>query len=144
VTYGTEVGSYFLSLNQLLYYFGAYMKTYSILLLLTLLLFNTNLNSKTLYGWGYDSEYQIIEGIHTPKLIDDKLKFKMITTSYDHSLGLKSDGTLWAWGDNYYGQLGDGTDTIRLTPVQIGVEKDWAYITCDREVSFGIKKNGTL
>jgi len=32
---------------------------------------------------------------------------------------LKSDGTVWAWGYNYYGQLGDGTTTQRLTPVQV-------------------------
>jgi alpha-tubulin suppressor-like RCC1 family protein len=32
---------------------------------------------------------------------------------------LRSDGTVWAWGHNVYGQLGDGTKTDRLTPVQV-------------------------
>ena len=36
-----------------------------------------------------------------------------------HSLALKQDGTVWAWGDNDYGQLGDGTTEDRSTPVQV-------------------------
>ena len=32
-----------------------------------------------------------------------------------HTVGLKSDGTLWAWGRNYYGQLGDGTPISRAS-----------------------------
>nr|WP_148282310.1 RCC1 domain-containing protein [Corallococcus coralloides] len=32
---------------------------------------------------------------------------------------LRQDGTVWAWGWNDYGQLGDGTTTDRLTPVQL-------------------------
>ena len=34
-------------------------------------------------------------------------------------MALKTDGTVWAWGRNNYGQLGDGTTTERLTPVQV-------------------------
>ncbi|HLM46115.1 MAG TPA: hypothetical protein VK458_19750, partial [Myxococcaceae bacterium] len=36
-----------------------------------------------------------------------------------HSLALKQDGTVWTWGDNYYGQLGDGTLTDRYSPVMV-------------------------
>ncbi|MCG2679100.1 MAG: hypothetical protein L6455_03910, partial [Kiritimatiellae bacterium] len=37
----------------------------------------------------------------------------------DHSLALKENGTVWAWGDNAFGELGDGTSEDRLTPVQV-------------------------
>lgn len=37
----------------------------------------------------------------------------------DHSLALKADGTVWAWGANSDGQLGDGTPTMRLSAVQV-------------------------
>ncbi|HYO55288.1 MAG TPA: hypothetical protein VEU50_21100 [Archangium sp.] len=36
-----------------------------------------------------------------------------------HSLAVRSDGTVWAWGDNAYGQLGDDTLSDRTTPVQV-------------------------
>jgi len=35
------------------------------------------------------------------------------------TVALKGDGTAWAWGWNFYGQLGDGTNTDRWTPVQV-------------------------
>jgi len=36
-----------------------------------------------------------------------------------YSMALRRDGTVWAWGWNEHGQLGDGTTTGRLTPVQV-------------------------
>ncbi|OQB17944.1 MAG: Regulator of chromosome condensation (RCC1) repeat protein [Parcubacteria group bacterium ADurb.Bin192] len=36
-----------------------------------------------------------------------------------HACAIKQDGTLWCWGANYYGQLGDGTTTVRSTPVPV-------------------------
>jgi alpha-tubulin suppressor-like RCC1 family protein len=41
-----------------------------------------------------------------------------ITTGGAHSLALGGDGTVYAWGDNFYGQLGDGSNTDRPTPVR--------------------------
>jgi len=37
----------------------------------------------------------------------------------DHSVAVKSDGSVWAWGYNASGQLGDGTTANRLIPVQV-------------------------
>jgi inhibitor of cysteine peptidase len=42
-----------------------------------------------------------------------------IAAGYFHSLALKGDGTVWVWGYNWSGQLGDGTTTDRSTPVQV-------------------------
>lgn len=39
--------------------------------------------------------------------------------SYAHSLALRADGTVWSWGANESGQLGDGTNVERFTPVQV-------------------------
>ena len=40
-----------------------------------------------------------------------------VAAGYYFGLALQSDGTVWAWGDNGSGQLGDGTTTDRSTPV---------------------------
>ena len=51
--------------------------------------------------------------------------------SYNASLGLKTDGTMWAWGSNSYGKLGIGqpsNNANRSSPTQIGGESDWTKI----------------
>ncbi|WP_052480521.1 fibronectin type III domain-containing protein [Chryseobacterium sp. StRB126] len=70
--------------------------------------------------------------------------WKMVSTGMSHSLGIKSDGTLWAWGANDFGQLGDGTSTAKTTPVQIGTANDWQSVSAGTFHSMAIKNNGTL
>ncbi|HEX8514627.1 MAG TPA: T9SS type A sorting domain-containing protein [Bacteroidia bacterium] len=53
-------------------------------------------------------------------------------------------GTLWSWGFNYWGQLGDGTTTERHSPVQIGTDNKWVNISMGQAFSFGLKSDGTL
>lgn len=49
-----------------------------------------------------------------------------------HYHALKTDGFVWAWGGNGYGQLGDGTTTDRATPVQMNVENVKDVVAFDR------------
>ena len=60
------------------------------------------------------------------------------------NLAIKNDGTLWAWGNNQAGQLGDGTKINRLQPTQIGTDKDWKSLGYSGNSSAAIKTNGTL
>ena len=62
----------------------------------------------------------------------------------EHTLALKSDGSLWAWGHNYHGQLGDGTNVDRLTPVQIGISTDWKVVSAGGEHTIALKSGGSL
>jgi len=48
----------------------------------------------------------------------DYTAYTSIAAGTRFSLAVRSDGTLWAWGDEY-GQLGDGTRANRLEPVKI-------------------------
>lgn len=56
---------------------------------------------------------------YTPVQVQGLSGVVAVAAGSDHSLALKSDGTLWAWGYNGYGQLGDGTTTNRYSPVKV-------------------------
>jgi len=71
-----------------------------------------------------------------------KSKVKQASAGYDYSLFAKTDGSLWAFGDNEYGQLGDGTTTNRTTPVKI--MDDVASISAGRRLSRIVKNDRTL
>ena len=88
---------------------------------------NTSYAIKTdgsLWEWGgnygdsdrYNAE--ILKKVTTvPKKILDDVVF--VQTGFRNTLAIQSDGTLWAWGRNSYGQLGDGTTEFREVPVKI-------------------------
>jgi len=46
-------------------------------------------------------------------------KMQWLAAGFTHSLAIMTDGSLWAWGANWYGQLGDGTTTDRWSPVPV-------------------------
>ena len=62
----------------------------------------------------------------------------------NHTLAVRTDGTLWAWGDNSYGQLGDGTTTARLVPTQVGTATDWQSVAAGGEHTLAVGTDGTL
>lgn len=60
----------------------------------------------------------------------------------DFVLAIKNNGTLWAWGVNNYGQLGDGSFTIKSSPVQIGSATNWTDIFTSAYNSYGKNSSG--
>jgi alpha-tubulin suppressor-like RCC1 family protein len=61
-----------------------------------------------------------------------------------HSLALLSNGTVEAWGENEWGQLGDGTTTNKDVPVQVGGLSEVTAIAAGEDDSFALLKNGTV
>ena len=57
---------------------------------------------------------------------------------------IKTDGTLWTWGNNTYGILGHGDDIGRSSPVQVGALTNWKSVTFGPYNAAAIKTNGTL
>src|SRR5690606_15664078 len=67
-----------------------------------------------------------------------------VSTKSLHSLAIKSDGTLWAWGQGHYGKLGTGNTDGTLSPVQIGTDTDWEHVATGTSTTLAIKSDGTL
>ena len=68
--------------------------------------------------------------------------YTSIDASLQHSLALKTDGSLWSWGRNNKGQLGDGTTENKTTPVQVG--SGYTAIAAGSAYSLAVKTDGTL
>ena len=64
-------------------------------------------------------------------------------SSNNHILAIKTDSTLWAWGYNGNGQVGDGTKTVKRAPVKISNYKFISIFAGDAS-SFAIKSDSTL
>ncbi|MFN8712835.1 MAG: hypothetical protein ACK5Z2_08270, partial [Bacteroidota bacterium] len=67
-----------------------------------------------------------------------------VAASEFHTTALGSNGTVWSWGGNNVGQLGNGNNFPVYTPIQTGTDSDWREITCGRHHVLAIKTNGTL
>jgi len=67
-----------------------------------------------------------------------------VSTGASHMMTITSDGTLWGWGNNRRGQLGDGTTINRDMPVQIGTSTDWISVTAQDLHTIALKNDGSL
>ena len=79
-----------------------------------------------IWAWGRNDEGQIGDGTYgwentrlLPVSVKYGTEFIHIGAGVSHSLAVDTDGYLWAWGGNWIGQLGDGTQECRHTPVRI-------------------------
>jgi alpha-tubulin suppressor-like RCC1 family protein len=68
----------------------------------------------------------------------------MVEAGQAHSMALKSDSTLWAWGYNTAGSVGDSTTVNKLIPTAIAPNKRWISISAGGAHSLAIDKSGAL
>jgi len=81
-------------------------------------------NDGTVWSWGSDSNGQLGQGNqssqnNTPHQIPNFNNVSALAAGISHSVALKSDGSVWCWGDNAEGQLGDASTTRRFNPVRV-------------------------
>ena len=103
----------------------------------------------TLWTWGNDLDGQLGIGSNhdqrsSPVQVGTATNWKSVSVGVSSMLGIRTDGTLWAWGDNTYGEVGDGTTTERDTPVQIGAATNWTSVAAGQKNSLAVRGDGSL
>ena len=104
----------------------------------------------TLWTWGWNSDGQLGDNSTTDRsspvqTIAGGTNWKQISCGYLHTAAIKTDGTLWTWGRNEGGQLGDNSVTGRSSPVQtITGSTDWKQVACGYYHTAALKIDGTL
>ena len=97
--------------------------------------------------WGPDEFGELGDGapasaVASPTSIAGE--WRELSANYYDTAGIKADGTLWKWGANDSGQIGDGTTDQRFSPVQIGTDDGWAHVAAGRYHSLAVKTDGSL
>jgi alpha-tubulin suppressor-like RCC1 family protein len=104
----------------------------------------------TIWAWGENAIGQLGDGTtterHTPVQVGTPPlgEVTAVAAGQGHNLALRSDGTVWAWGLNARGELGDGTTTDRLTPVQVQNLSGIKAIGAGDNHSLAVRSDGTV
>jgi len=104
----------------------------------------------TLWLWGSNFGGQLGDNTTTARsspvqTVTFDTNWKQVSGGSTHTVAIKTDGTLWLWGANTNGQLGDNTTTNRSSPVQtVAFGTNWKQVTCGSNHTAAIKTDGTL
>lgn len=104
-------------------------------------------NDGTLWGCGSNLYGQIGLGWSSKTIIEftkagNSNDWKQVDCGAEHTLAIKTDGTLWGWG-NSEGKVGLG-ESKYLRPTLIGNDADWEFVSAGSWHSLALKKDGTL
>jgi alpha-tubulin suppressor-like RCC1 family protein len=105
----------------------------------------------TVWTWGLKTEYGVGEYDDKGSPFSNTIAVKVpisqvisIAAGGTNSLALKNDGTIWAWGDNREGQIGDGTKVSRADPVQVQGLENVVDIDAGSDFSLAKLNNGQI
>jgi alpha-tubulin suppressor-like RCC1 family protein len=104
----------------------------------------------TLWGWGNNQHGQLGDNTTWERL--SPVRIEMTVTNWasvsagpSHTMAIRTDGTLWGWGNNQHGQLGDNTTFDRRIPVRIGLAvTNWASVSAGERHTVAVRADGTL
>jgi alpha-tubulin suppressor-like RCC1 family protein len=106
-------------------------------------------SDKTLWAWGSNrinngTPLGIFVSTSNPSFVNTNNLYKEISAGQSFSMAIATNGTLWGWGVNSSGQLGNGNLTTQSSPVQIGTLSNWSKVASGDSFSVSIKTDGTL
>ena len=115
----------------------------------------------SLWVWGDNSRGQLGLNQNTgqyagsyakssPTQVGTETNYSQISTGRKGQWAIKTDGTLWGWGENGFGQLGQNqaqtpsNDYNRSSPVQVGTDTTWQQVQGGTDMTVALKTDGTL
>ena len=104
----------------------------------------------TLWCWGGNDSGALALGsdeavVPMPARVGDAQDWDHVTLGIHHGCGVRRDGSLWCWGDNALGQLGQGLDLQPFpSPTQVGIGQDWSLIRTGAGHTCALARDGSL
>jgi hypothetical protein len=87
---------------------------------------------------------QSLLDLSSPAQVGSLSDWASVSATGFSALGLKTDGTLWAWGEGSDGQLGQNDTVLYSSPVQVGNDSNWASVSAGYGSVAALKSDGTL
>jgi alpha-tubulin suppressor-like RCC1 family protein len=106
----------------------------------------------TAWAWGQNNRGQLGDNTGGPGVLKSSpvsvvggfTNWCQISAGVEQSLAVRTNGTAWAWGSGYRGQLGDNTTASKSSPVSVvGGFTDWCQVSAGSDFSLGVRQNGT-
>jgi len=103
----------------------------------------------TLWGWGFNNHGQLglndtVYASPSPTQVGALTTWSKVSAGSQITAAIKTDGTLWLWGRNNYGQLGTNDLANRSSPTQVGVATNWSLVSTGTYSTIAVKTDGTL
>jgi len=101
------------------------------------------------WAWGSNDVFQLGDGTSTPRYLPNPVSLLCtgviaVASRGKCSVALKDDGSVWAWGDNQSGQIGDGTTVYRSEPVRTLVVSQIIAVAAGGHHNLALRSDGTV